>query len=448
MSGASEIIDRINGYIAREMPALAGARCVVAVSGGADSVAMADMLASECGVLPPAGLTIAHFDHRLRDAGASARDRANVEALGARLAVPCVIGAWDAPRAGEAAARDARYAFLARVAADAGARFVVTGHTADDQAETVVMHAMRGAGLYGLAGMAPVAVIRDGRGVSVARPLLCATREETRAWCASRGLAFADDATNDDTRMLRNRVRRDVLPAMEAASPGARSALTRIAEDARTLTRALEPVAAAAIAGTAEDGIVVLRRAALRAMPPDAGHIAWRMALVRLLGDARDFGRRHYAMLERATGAHAGTTVVLPRGVIATVDAREVVLSRGAVPAAPVDPLLAAPLPFAGEAGAWQLEVRRAGDGDGIALPRDAVVRARRPGDRIRPRGMRGTKKLQDYYVDRKVPRRWRDAAPVIAAGAVVLWTPFGAGAEDAGGERYIVRAARTGGWP
>lgn len=438
---------RLNEHIAREMPALAAARCVLAVSGGADSTAMAHVLASDAGALHDAAragrVVVAHFDHRLRGDEASVQDRANVEALCARLRLRAEHGAWDAPRTGEAAARAARYAFLGAVAQEAGAAFVVTGHTADDQAETVLMHAARGAGLHGLAGMRPLAPLAGAPGVRIARPLLCIDRAETRAWCASHGLAFNDDVTNDDRASLRSRVRNDWLPAVEAASPGARDTLLRLAAAARAALHALEPAAAAAIidAGAAH---VTLSRAALREFGDEVAHCAWRDALTRLLGDAREFDRRHYALLAAAAHAHAGTTLTLPRGIVATVDARVVTLSRGALHEPAIDASFSAALPFAGELGAWRLEVAPAGEGDAIVVPRDSVVRGRRAGDRIRPRGLSGTKKLQDFYVDRKVPRRARDAAPVIASGAQVHWTPFGAGEEMRDGAAYVIRAART----
>lgn len=439
------VLARLNDFIAQHMSGLFDARGVLAASGGADSTAMAHMLASDGGALYKAAssgrLAIAHFDHRLRGHESAARDRENVAALCDLLGLPLIAGAWESPSATEAAARDARYAFLAAAARDGGAAYIVTGHTADDQAETVVMHVVRGAGLHGLAGMTPVARLPGATGVRIARPLLCVGRAEARAWCASHALAFADDASNEDRAFLRNRVRHEWLPAIEARAPGARDALLRLAAEARATVDALDPVASTAIidAGARH---VTLSRDGLRSLGGVALY-AWRGALVRLLGDACEFDRRHFAMLAATADAHAGTTMMLPRGVIATVDAREITLSLGALSEPAINASFSAPLPFAGDIGAWQLRAERADADEAIAIPRDAVVRARRPGDRIRPRGLGGTKKLQDYYVDRKVPRRSRDAAPVIASGASVHWTPFGAAEPAAGGDAYIIRAAR-----
>lgn len=343
----------------------------------------------------------------------------------------------------------ARYAFLGEVAARHGAAAVVTGHTSDDQVETVIMHSLRGAGLHGLAGMAADAPWPFGRGPRLLRPLLCAARDETHAYCAARGLAYADDPSNDDGTYLRNRLRRDLLPRLDAAAPGARAALLRLAEEARDGVAALEAVAGSALLDDEpHDGMVCLSRDALRALPAAVAPYAFRLALIRLLGDARDVDRRHYALLARAATAVTGSTFELPRGVIVTVDADAVVMSAGRPGSRAIDPALELALPFEGVVGAWSLSVsegaRDGQRGDVLRAPAGTVVRARRPGDRLQPAGMRGHKKLQDYYVDRKVPRRERDAAPVIARGGDVLWTPFGAAAPATGGAAYHVRWARA----
>jgi len=439
----------------------AGGTFVLAASGGADSTAMVALLCepggpSGAGLVDAARAVVAHFDHRLRGPDDAARERTAVESLCARYGLPLDVGAWAEPRGGEAAARTARYAFLGEVAARHGAAAVVTGHTSDDQVETVIMHSLRGAGLHGLAGMAADAPWPFGRGPRLLRPLLGIARDETRAYCAARGLAYADDPSNDDGTYLRNRLRRDLLPRLEAEAPGARAALLRLAGEARDGVAALEAVAGSALLDDEpHDGMVCLSRDALRALPAAVAPYAFRLALVRLLGDARDVERRHYALLARAAVAATGSTFELPRGVIVTVDPDAVVMSAGWPGAPAIDPALELALPFEGVVGAWSLSVvgwARGGDGggapdgpSGLRVPAGAVVRARRSGDRLQPPGMRGHKKLQDYYVDRKVPRRERDAAPVIARGGDVLWTPFGAAAPAADGAPYRVWWRRSG---
>jgi tRNA(Ile)-lysidine synthetase-like protein len=401
-------------------------------------------LLCEAGVIDPARSAIGHFDHRLRDAAASAADRVAVEALGARYGLPVVTDAWPSPRPGEAAAREARYSFLRRVATERGSAVVATGHTSDDQAETVLLHAMRGAGLHGLAGMAPLAAWpfrAAGAAPLLARPLLAISRAETRAWCAAHAIAFNDDVTNDDRTYARNRLRLDLLPRLSHGRPDVRASLIALSSHARDLAAAIDASVAHVV--SAQAGVVLIDRVALAAMPEDSAGHAFRLALVRLLGDARDFGRRHYAALARAaTHGATGATLILPRGVVVTVDPAALLLSAGAPVAPTIDPALALPLPYGGEVGAWRIGVARATSAKSasITLPRDAIIRRRRPGDRMRLRDGRHAK-LQDVLVDRKAPRRLRDAMPVIAFGGEVWWTPWGSLAHASDGDPYVIDA-------
>ena len=312
---------------------------------------------------------------------------------------------------------------------------IVTGHTSDDQVETVVMHALRGAGLRGMAGMLPERSL-DG-GLRLARPMLCVSRAETRAYCAEHDLAYHDDATNLDRAFLRNRVRLDVLPGMEAATPDVRASLLRLAAEARDGVAALDAVAAAQLAAAVVDedaASVTLSRAALADVAAAVAPYVWRLVLERLLGDAREFERRHYDIMRGAPVASTGAVFELPRGVRVMVDAAT--LTR----VGRCDRRKRRSRPGSRRVSrlrAWLARGALASRGRGmrwvplprVVLPSGAVVRGRRPGDRIQPLGMRGHKKLQDYYVDRKIARRHRDAAPVIASGGDVLWTPFGAAA-------------------
>jgi tRNA(Ile)-lysidine synthase len=174
---------------------------------------------------------------------------------------------------------------------------------------------------------------------------------------------------------------------------------------------------------------------------------AFRLAAIQLLGDARDFERKHYRMLEASVRGATGATYQLPRGVVATVDATRIMLTVGA----PFPVPITCPeheLPFEGVAGAWHLRIRPAGEatmadgGIDLRLPAGAVVRPRRPGDRVRVRA--GSKKLADWYIDRKIPRREREGAPVIAYGNQVLWTPWGALGEVPHGAAWRVISSRA----
>lgn len=438
------LASRVRAF-ADEHSLASGGTAVLAVSGGADSTAMAALLL-QSGLVRDA--VLAHFDHRLRGEDAAARDRAAVDALGRRFDVPVVAGAWDAPRPDEASARDARYAFLLATARRHRASVVATGHTFDDQAETVLMHALRGAGLHGLAGIAPsrpwpFAVTDDVVPVLV-RPLLALRRDETRALCLALGLAFVDDETNAVPARTRTRIRLELLTRAEAASPAVRATLWRLARDARLAATAIDAAVAHAIVSAHAGAGVVLSRPALATLQRDAAPFAVRLALVRLLGDARDFERRHYALLAGSAAVATGATFMLPRGVVATFDADALLLSVGAPAVPTIAPDVALPLPWSGPIGGWEIEVRRVAGtvsvgGTVFSAPADAVVRGRRPGDRIRLRGH--SRKLQDDFVDRKLPRRLRECVPVIASGADVWWTPFAHADLTERGGRYSVRA-------
>ena len=196
------------------------------------------------------------------------------------------------------------------------------------------------------------------------------------------------------------------------------------------------------------DGEVELARDDLRAAPPGVAAAAFRSAATALLGDARDFDRRHYAILQRAAVARTGAVFELPRGLVVHVDATTLAVSRRDAQVPRVPAAFAAPLPFSGHVGGWHLSVSQAQPSEGLTLPEGCVVRGRRPGDRMRLLG--GTRKLQDVLVDRKVPRRLRDAMPVIAVGGEVVWTPIGASAVAVPGRAYdvvarpLVESART----
>lgn len=448
-----DIEQRVWAYARESTPALFGTeRIVLAISGGGDSVAMAAIL---CEILPEhrSGCVVAHFDHGLRGERAALMDGAAVAALCKRYGLALRTKTWSNPRPGEAAARTARYAFLAEVARAENADAVVTGHTADDQVETIVMHVMRGSGLHGLTGMAPQSILPVHADAAVARPalirpLLVVSRAETHAYCRARRLTYADDVTNRDPRFLRTRVRHELLPALEGSAPGVRARVLNAANAARDSIRRLDVVASPAISSRAPAGAVALSRGALRELGPDAGAHAIRLGVSRLLGDAREFDSRHYALLAAAATARTGSTFHMPRGVVATVDPDVVVFSAGRPRPASIDPSFEVALPFDGACGEWHLHVSPASERrDGatgeqvVLLPPGCVVRGRRPGDRIRPRGLQGSKKLQDYYTDRKVPRRMRDGAPIIARDRDVWWTPYGAVEPPAAGDaaRYAV---------
>ena len=228
----------------------AGDGVAVAVSGGADSLALLHALRALAG---PRGwrLAVVSVDHGLRPG--SAADAAFVADHAKALGLPvqvATLGPADLEphrRAGpEGAARAARYAALWPAADELGCHWLATGHTLDDQAETVLLQLLRGAGPDGLAGMA----VRNGR---LLRPLLTARRAETRAGCAAIGLNWREDPSNADDGPLRNRVRHHLLPLLEDLRPGATKALARTAALAGDERAWLTPLVTEALTATAGD---------------------------------------------------------------------------------------------------------------------------------------------------------------------------------------------------
>jgi tRNA(Ile)-lysidine synthase len=204
-----------------------GERVVVACSGGPDSTALLDALAR---LAPPRriDLHVAHVDHGLRDG--SAAEAGPVAALSAARGLPfhALRVAVEPGGSLQDRARTARHASLRALATEVGATAIALGHTADDQAETVLMRALAGATPRALQAMSP----RDG---ALARPLLRVWRAQTAAYCAALSLPVADDPSNADPRFLRTRVRHQLLPALEEVFPAARRRLVALAEHQRRL---------------------------------------------------------------------------------------------------------------------------------------------------------------------------------------------------------------------
>ena len=262
-----------------------GARVLVGLSGGSDSVALTRLLLdlAEYGEFTVAGL--AHLNHRLR--ASAERDESFCRHFAQRLGLPIVVEAADVSLYSrshalsiEDAARRLRYAFLERVAADIGADRIAVGHTQDDQAETFLLKLMRGAGLTGLAGIHP-------RRGPVIRPLLDATDMDLRAYLTSQGEKWVEDESNDDLGNPRNRVRHRILPELDRAAGGStHSAIARAAAliredgqwldelgDERFRTLAVETEAGLEldVRRLAETPPPVLRRVLLQAMRAAAG---------------------------------------------------------------------------------------------------------------------------------------------------------------------------------
>jgi len=449
---------------------------VVAVSGGADSLALLHALRM---VAPAMGvaLHVAHLGHGMRGA-VGAADAVWVAAQAVAWGLPCTVRRADVPayarqagRSPEDAARAVRYTFLAGVAAQVGAQAVAVAHHADDQAETVLAHLLRGAGLPGLAGMAawsPLPLPADAVALAAAldlplpavaphllRPWLGISRAAILAYCAAHRLTPREDASNSDPAHRRNYLRHTVLPLLDAAYPGVARRLATaagvFAEENALLEAALDhawPDLAAV-----QPGAVRLDRAALARLPAALRRRAIRRAVGALTGGTHDLAADHLAAALTLLGpaGRTGATLHLPGGVVLHRERDAGVLTRTDKPAADPrrpwrDPGTSLPLPVAGDVpvGGYLLRITHAPAGavDPTTLGADPwtavfdaatlaalgplVLRTRRPGDRLAPFGAGGhSRKLQDLLVDGGVPRAARAGLPLlVAADGPLLWVP------------------------
>lgn len=279
---------------------------VVACSGGPDS--LATLVAA--GRSRPGSVTAAHFDHRLRPAAEVAAERALVEAVATQIGAGFLGGrAPSIPEAGEAAAREARYRWLARAGAEAGAEVCVTGHTLDDQAETVLLRLVRGTGLAGVAGMAPSSPwpvqLRGVRPPTLVRPLLAITRAEIEVYLAALGLQAAVDPSNATLDYARNRVRQRVVPELHALNPQAAQRIAAFADHARAADEALDGWAAAVLdsSATQATGAIEIDRQALLDLPTAVASRVVRQAAAHL-HVALDAERVQAVLRAAHSGAH------------------------------------------------------------------------------------------------------------------------------------------------
>jgi tRNA(Ile)-lysidine synthase len=429
------LLFRTRRFAARHKMWRPDTRVIAAVSGGSDSVAMLRLLHDlhRNGELHLDA--VAHLNHQIRpDADA---DEAFCASLASALGVPFLSLRVDVParsretrRSLEVVGRAARYAFLDDVQRARGADRIATAHTDDDQAETVLLRMLRGAGPRGLSAIAPCRARR-------VRPVLWARRDELRRELEQRGQPWREDATNTDLTNPRNRVRHELLPYLERHfNPAARRALSRLADAARadeSLLAREGAMAASAVVRIDPDGTWV-DVAALRVLPEAIARRVVQYALS--------------AAGQPAPGlADVLTVLSVARGERAAAELRKlrvepfrefvVLVPKGATPApGPFRCELTVPGEVREHDAGWILEAAgpfgepqpqsstpAVAHIDATAVADGLVVRSRQPGDRMRPAGLAGSKKVQDILVDRKVRRQDRDAVPIVAAAdGRIVW--------------------------
>jgi tRNA(Ile)-lysidine synthase len=446
-----DLLDRVRRTIRRHDLARPSRRVVVALSGGPDSMALLHLLLrlEESGELRVAG--VAHFNHQLRPAAAS--DEAFCRDVSASVGKPFFADreavaerARRERRSLEDAARTARHAFFERARVHFNADLVALGHTKDDQAETFLLRLLRGAGMRGLAAMHP-------RREALIRPLIECRRTELRDYLDTTQAACVHDESNDDLTIPRNRVRAELLPVLERFNPAIVSVLASEAEIAREAWQWMDAEAvrlAQQICSHEADDVWRLDADALRRAPIALARLVLHQAMSAASGGrpvpfhhverALELSRKGGGRID-APGHRVerdGAAIVLRRKPADVV-------GRWTPPARGRTNFFEYPLSIPGEVALPEARLlvsaefgsAPAIDGGSAVLGSGTValvrkdrcsdtlsVRNRRPGDRFRPLGLNGRhKKLQDFFVDRKVARPQRDFVPLVVDGTGrIVW--------------------------
>ena len=419
---------------------------VLGVSGGPDSLSLLHALHR---LSPDLGLSlhVAHFNHGLR-AQASDADAEYVASQTETLHLPFSTAkeyvksrAKGHSRSLEEQARDARYDFLARVAHEQDASGVAVAHTADDQAETVLMHLIRGTGLRGLRGMFPVVETQSVSRLELKlfRPLLSVYRQQTEDYCRALGLAPRIDHTNLLPETLRNRIRLELLPMLRESNPRFSDALLRLADSAALDLSFIESRVAEIWPDAVEEmaGGLSISRSKLSEIHPALRRRVLSQALESVSGGPLDIEGVHVTSLESLLTGDTGAKLDLPKGVRASLGYDHLTLTRTHTPPPTPLPREEQPITVPGETLllGWRVTatIEEAASCEHTTNPYSALfdmdrlsesvtVRRRRDGDRFTPLGMSGSKKLQDFLTDAKVSRNHRDSIPIVLSGNKIIW--------------------------
>jgi tRNA(Ile)-lysidine synthase len=432
------LITKVRETINKHQLLTAGDRVLVAVSGGPDSVCLLSVL-NELAKDFNLSLHLAHLDHSFR--GSESADEARfASGLAQKFGIPATVERIDVPAyclehglSVQAGAREVRYAFFDRVAASVGAARIATGHTATDQAETMLMRLMRGAGISGLSAIRP-------KRENIIRPLIEVTREEIVTYLHSSTLPFVSDSSNVKPVYTRNRIRLELLPVLKRFNPSIVETLALEAALLRDEDEAMQPCfnAIASSVYIQKDDSVQIKRSEFNALHP-----AYKRRLLRKAVDLSggDSSQMSAVQIEQVLAfmayAQTGRTMMLTRGLmlareydqylVTTAGKTEVFYRVVAVPGLTAIPELRmeieiipgdarTPVP---EGGNYRWQAMFDYDKIGTLL----TVRNRRPGDVFCPSGMGGRhKKLQDYLVDKKISRLQRDRIPLLCAGDDIVW--------------------------
>jgi len=441
---AGEIFTQFQKTVARFRMIVPGERVLVAYSGGADSTALLHLLLELRSEIP-FDLVLAHFNHRLRPA--ADEDERCVRAAARRSGLPLIVKKRDVKAYArsrklnlEEAARILRYDFLEKAAARAGATKIATGHNLNDQAETFLIRLLRGSGPRGLAGIFPVV------GAKIIRPLLDIPRKDIEAYCRRKKLAFRTDESNADKRFLRNKIRLGLIPHLERNyEPRLVPRLGRLAGILQEEEAVLDGIARKAYARliVRNGRRVSLDARRLAHLPKGLGRRAIRIFIEEMKGDLR---RISFADIESVLRLAEGRELTLPGRLRLRREKEFISRTTGTIPKSAYAlswngrrPLR---VPEAGMAFAGERMKKTSGakiafndekschcDAEKLRFP--LLVRSREEGDRYRPLGAPGRKKLKEILRAKGIPRAERDRLPVFCSRGKIVWVPGLPVAED-----------------
>lgn len=414
-----------------------GDKVIVAVSGGPDSIFLLDglnRLSHEMGI----SLVVAHYDHGLRG------DEDKFETKLVKDAARLMVIPFETEKASkhlksssslEEKSREARYAFLERIRIKHKAQKIAVGHNLNDQAETVLMRLLRGSGPSGLAGIPPV---RDN---VIIRPLIEITREEIKNYLKDRGIHFAIDSSNINIRHLRNRIRLELIPIMLEYQPKLLERLARFSDILRDEDTFLDSIASEWIENVSEkadNGNISVPVSSVKNLPGPLKNRVIRKLLKQVDGNIYSLEYDHViSVIELLDNEHPQCSVDLPNGIMvrkayqslqfALKPQTEAIKYNYSLEGPGTYQLAATGQTLTIEETERAPEIPEAGDSftaylDADKLQHPLIARNFKPGDRFVPLGMKGHKKVKNFFIDLKVPSEKRVLTPILTSGDKIVW--------------------------
>ncbi len=433
---SSKLIESVKKSIIRYRMITPGDTIVVAVSGGPDSICLADTLSAMAGEMN-LSLIIAHYEHGLRpaeDPSETLLVKKFAEALNLPFETEKALGLKDLSSSIEEKAREYRYAFLSRVKKKYGADKTATGHNLNDQAETVLMRLLRGSGMTGLSGIPPV---RDNTFI---RPLIETGREEIMEYLEHKKISYATDSSNYDTRFLRNKIRLDLIPELTKYQPRLIETMGRLAHNLREENEFIEKQAVEWIEKNIkhdESGDYSINTDSLTALPDAFLKRILRNIIKRYSSNLYGIESEHVeAIIALITSTKPNVSGNLPGDLVVRKEYNRLIFSSGTPESVDFEYTLKGDGKLIIHEAEKTIQVETLENDMLPAPPQDSdiallngdllsfplTVRNFRNGDKFIPFGMKGHKKLKNFFIDLKIPPDIRRKTPILLKDDKIAW--------------------------